>query len=220
MDMKTIPASVTVSDHPVVKHQLSLMRDKKTSTELFRQALRRVALFVFGDAIRDLPMTESVIETPLCKTHAWQISPQYPILISPILRAGLSMADVALDLLPDASVYHIGLYRNEETLEPVTYYNKLPSTLDYGRALVFVLDPMLATGGSGVAAVDMIKKLGVKIENLRFVSIISAPEGIENLTSHHPGIKIYTGAVDEHLNDKGYIVPGLGDAGDRTFGTV
>jgi uracil phosphoribosyltransferase len=130
------------------------------------------------------------------------------------------LADVAMDVLPSASVYHIGLYRDEETLKPVTYYNKLPSNLDYSHARIFLLDPMLATGGSAVAAAEIIQKLGVKPENITFVCVIAAPEGIENLTKNFPGVKIYTGSVDERLNEKAYIVPGLGDAGDRTFGTV
>jgi uracil phosphoribosyltransferase len=148
------------------------------------------------------------------------LSPDVPIIIAPILRAGLILSELATNIVPTASVYHIGLYRDEETFKPVTYYNKLPSTIDYSVARVFILDPMLATGGSAVAAVDMIKKLGADVANIRFVSVISAPEGIRNLTDNHPGVRIFTGSVDERLNDKAYIVPGLGDAGDRTFGTV
>jgi uracil phosphoribosyltransferase len=143
-----------------------------------------------------------------------------PILIAPILRAGLILSELAIDIIPTASVYHIGLYRDEETFKPVTYYNKLPSTIDYSVARVFVLDPMLATGGSAVAALDIIKKLGTNVSNICFVSIIAAPEGIAHLTEQHPGVRIHTGSVDERLNDKAYIVPGLGDAGDRTFGTM
>ena len=212
--------SVTVCNHPLVQHNLSVLRDKTTSNELFRRAMNRVGLFVFQEAARNLPLTRAIIETPICKTEANILSPEVPIIISPILRAGLMLADVAMDVLPSASVYHIGLYRDEETLKPVTYYNKLPSNLDYSHARIFLLDPMLATGGSAVAAAEIIQKLGVKPENITFVCVIAAPEGIENLTKNFPGVKIYTGSVDERLNEKAYIVPGLGDAGDRTFGTV
>jgi uracil phosphoribosyltransferase len=212
--------SVTVCNHPLVQHNLSILRDKTTSNELFRAAMARVGSFIVQEAAKDLPLTRTIIETPICKTEANILSPEVPIIISPILRAGLMLSDIAMGLLPTASIYHIGLYRDEETLKPVTYYNKLPSNLDYGNARIFLLDPMLATGGSAVAAVDIIQKLGVNPDNIRFVCIIAAPDGIRNLTTHYPGIRIFTGSVDERLNEKAYIVPGLGDAGDRTFGTV
>lgn len=212
--------AVTVCDHPLVQHNLSVIRDRTTSNEMFRSAMNRVGTFIFQEAARQLPLTKTIIETPICKTEASILSPEVPIIISPILRAGLMLADVAMNVLPSASVYHIGLYRDEETLKPVTYYNKLPSTLDYSNARMFLLDPMLATGGSAVAAMEIIQRLGVKAANTSFVCVISAPEGIENLTKNFPGLRIYTGAVDERLNEKAYIVPGLGDAGDRTFGTV
>ena len=167
-----------------------------------------------------MPVSKSLTDTPVGKAETCVLSPGIPLLITPILRAGLMMCDAALDLLPMASVYHVGLYRDEETLRPITYYNKLPSTIDYGQARVFVLDPMLATGGSAVAALDIISKLGVSESHIYFVCLIAAPEGIANLTQHYPQVQIYTAAVDERLNDKAYIVPGLGDAGDRTFGTV
>lgn len=215
----TVHPAVTVCNHPLVQHNLSALRDKNTSTELFRAAMTRVAKLIFLEATQDLPLSRSIVETPLTKAECRILSPEVPIIIAPILRAGLILSEVAIDILPTASVYHIGLYRDEETLKPVTYYNKLPSTIDYSVARIFVLDPMLATGGSAVAAVDIIKKLGPAPENIRFVSVLSAPEGIASLTEQHPGVKIYTGAVDERLNDKAYIVPGLGDAGDRTFGT-
>jgi uracil phosphoribosyltransferase len=220
MSIPSLYPSVTVCDHPLVQHNLTLMRDKTTSNELFRMAIRRVGGFIFQEAARDLPLTKTIIETPICKSESSILSPDIPIIIAPILRAGLMLADVAIDILPSASVYHIGLYRDEETLKPVTYYNKLPSNLDYGNARIFLLDPMLATGGSAVAAIDIIQRLGVSAENIRFISVISAPDGIDNLTRHYPGVRIFTGSVDERLNEKAYIVPGLGDAGDRTFGTV
>lgn len=212
--------AVTVCNHPLVQHNLSILRDKNTSTEIFRATMGRLGKFIFMEATHDLPTARSIVETPLTKAECQVLSPEVPILIAPILRAGLILSEVAIDIIPSASVYHIGLYRDEETFKPVTYYNKLPSTIDYSVARIFVVDPMLATGGSAVAAVDIIKKLGTRAENIRFVSVISAPEGIQNLTEQHPGVKIYTGSVDERLNDKAYIVPGLGDAGDRTFGTV
>lgn len=220
MGLPQIHASVTVCNHPLLQHNLAILRDSNTSHERFRSAVRRVSMFILQDATQDLPLTKSFVETPITKAETRILSPDVPILITPILRAGLMMCDVAMDLLPSASVYHVGLYRDEETLKPITYYNKLPSNVDYSQARIFLLDPMLATGGSAVAAVEIISKLGVQQENIYFVSIISAPEGIKNLTDHYPGVRIFTGAVDERLNDKAYIVPGLGDAGDRMFGTV
>lgn len=212
--------AVTVCDHPLVQHNLSVLRDKNTPTELFRAAMNKVGLFLFQAASADLPLAKTIVETPLCKTETQILSPDVPIIIVPILRAGLILSEVAIQVLPTASVYHIGLYRDEETFKPVTYYNKLPSNVDYGKARIFVVDPMLATGGSAVAAVNIIKQLGTDVANIRFVCTIAAPEGIEHLTGQHPGIRIFTGSVDERLNDRAYIVPGLGDAGDRTFGTV
>lgn len=213
-------SSVIVCDHPLVHHNLTLLRDKNTPNETFRNAVRRVSQFILQSATQNLAVSKSYVETPICKAETRILSPEIPILITPILRAGLMMCDVAIDLMPSASVYHVGLYRDEETLKPITYYNKLPSNINYENAQLFLLDPMLATGGSAVAAVEIVSKLGLKQENITFVSILAAPEGIENLSKHYPQVKIYTGAVDERLNDKGYIVPGLGDAGDRTFGTV
>ncbi|HEY9686377.1 MAG TPA: uracil phosphoribosyltransferase [Coleofasciculaceae cyanobacterium] len=212
--------AVTVCNHPLLKHNLSILRDKNTSTEQFRTTMRRIGQFIFMQATADLPLSRTIVETPIAKTECHILPPDVPIIIAPILRAGLVLSDVAIEVLPTASVYHIGLYRDEETLKPVTYYNKLPSTIDYSVARIFVLDPMLATGGSAVAAVDIIKQLGTEAKNITVVSVISAPEGIQHLAEQHPGIRIFTGAVDERLNDKAYIVPGLGDAGDRTFGTV
>ncbi len=215
-----IHPSVTLCNHPLVQHHLSILRDKNTSNELFRNAMARIGRVLMEEATRKLPLASVIVETPVSKTECKRLDPSVPIIISPILRAGLMLSDIALDVLPTASVYHIGLYRDEETLKPVTYYNKLPSNINYSIARIFVLDPMLATGGSAVAAIDIIKKLGVKPEHLFFVCTIAAPEGIQRLLEAHPGIQIFAGAVDERLNDKAYIVPGLGDAGDRTFGTV
>lgn len=212
-------AQVTVCEHPLVQHNLAILRDHGTPPEQFRDTMRRLGRFIFMEATRDLPTSRTIVETPLTKTECRMLSPDVPILIAPILRAGLMLSEPAIDIVPTASVYHIGLYRDEETLKPVTYYNKLPSTLDYSVARVFIMDPMLATGGSAVAAVDMIQALGAGSAQICFVCIIAAPEGIERLTSRHPGIRVLTCAVDERLNERAYIVPGLGDAGDRTFGT-
>ncbi len=218
--LSKIHPSVTVCEHPLLQHNLAILRDSNTTHERFRSAVRRVSLFILQEATRNLPLTKAYVETPITKAETRILSPDIPILITPILRAGLMMSDVAMDLVPSASVYHVGLYRDEETLRPITYYNKLPSNIDYSHARIFLLDPMLATGGSGIAAIDIVSKLGVRQENIAFVSIIAAPEGIKNLTDNYPAVHIYTGAVDERLNDKAYIVPGLGDAGDRMFGTV
>lgn len=212
--------SVTVCDHPLVQHNLSIIRSHTTSQELFRIAMRRVSQFILQEATRQLPLIKTFIETPITKAETKTLSPDIPIIITPILRAGLVMSDVMMELIPSASVYHIGLYRDEETLRPVTYYNKLPSTIDYSQARIFVLDPMLATGGSVLAAIDIMCKLGVSENNITFACIIAAPEGIEVVTDARPGVKIVTGVIDECLNDKAYIVPGLGDAGDRVFGTL
>lgn len=220
MSVQTTSSSVTICQHPLLSHNLSILRDVNTSHERFRTAVRRVSTFILMEATRDLPVTKAYVDTPICKAETRILSSEIPIIITPILRAGLMMCDVAMDLIPTASVYHVGLYRDEETLKPITYYNKLPSTIDYSQARIFLLDPMLATGGSAVAAVEMLSTLGIRQENIYFVSIIAAPEGVNNLKSHYPAVKIFTGALDERLNDKAYIVPGLGDAGDRTFGTV
>jgi uracil phosphoribosyltransferase len=217
---KELHQAVTVCEHPLIHHNLSVLRDKSTSNEVFRSAMSRIGRFLFQQATTDLPLTNTIIETPICKMETQVLSPEIPIIIAPILRAALMLGDVAVEVLPTASVYHIGLYRDEETHKPITYYNKLPSTLDYTKARIFVLDPMLATGGSAVAAVDIIKELGTKAENICFISVIAAPEGIGNLVTHHPGIRIFTAAIDDCLNENAYIVPGLGDAGDRAFGTV
>lgn len=220
MTLQSTHSAVSICNHPLLQHNLSILRDNNTSHERFRAAVRRVSLFILQEATRDLPLTKSFVETPISKTEVHILSPNIPVLITPILRAGLMMSDVAMDLIPSASIYHVGLYRDEETLKPITYYNKLPSSIDYSQARIYLLDPMLATGGSAVAAVDIISKLGVQQNNIYYASIIAAPEGIQNLTQQYPGIRIFTGAVDERLNDKAYIVPGLGDAGDRMFGTV
>ena len=205
---------VHVMSHPLITHKLSIMRDKNTSVKDFRECAHEVALLIGYEATKDLKLEEYEIETPITKTVGNRIQRQ--VALVPILRAGLGMVDAIMNLIPASKIGHIGLYRNEETLEPVEYYCKLPT--DIQQRQVLVLDPMLATGGSAVAAINFIKNRGVK--NIKFVCIIAAPEGVEALRKAHPDVEIFCGALDEKLNENGYIVPGLGDAGDRLFGTL
>lgn len=205
---------LTIVDHPLVQHKLTLMRDKSTSTASFRQLLREISQFLAYEATRNLALTRLEIETPLAKMQAPMIDGKKLALIS-ILRAGNGLLDGVLELVPSARVGFVGLYRDEETLQPVKYYFKVPQGLE--NRLTIVVDPMLATGNSSAAAIDMIKDAGAK--NIVFMCLLAAPEGIERMRSAHPDVPIVTAAVDECLNEKGYIVPGLGDAGDRMFGT-
>ena len=205
---------VTLVDHPLVQHKLSILRDKNTGTNQFRQLVRELALFDGYEAMRDLPMEDVEVETPITTATFKQLAGK-KLAIVPILRAGLGMVDGILDLVPSARVGHIGMYRNEETLVPVEYYCKLPS--DINEREVFVLDPMLATGGSACDAIGQIKKRGAK--HIKFIGLVAAPQGLKALHEAHPDVDIYVGALDEKLNENGYIVPGLGDAGDRIFGT-
>ena len=205
---------LTIVDHPLVQHKLTLMRDKTTSTAGFRQLLREISQFLAYEATRGLPLTHTEIETPLITMQAPIIDGKKLALIS-ILRAGNGLLDGVLELVPQARVGFVGLYRDEETLQPVKYYFKVPQGLE-GRQTI-VVDPMLATGNSSVAAIDMIKEAGAK--NILFMCLLAAPEGVARMKAAHPDVPIVTAALDDHLNDKGYIVPGLGDAGDRMFGT-
>ncbi len=205
---------LTVVDHPLVQHKLTLMREKDTSTAVFRQLLREISTLLAYEVTRSLPMTTRAIETPLCDMDAPVLSGRKLALVS-ILRAGNGLLDGMLDLIPSARVGFVGLYRDETTLKPVQYYCKLPGELD--NRLVIAVDPMLATGNSSVAAVDLLKKAGA--DNIRFLCLLAAPEGVARLKEAHPDVPIVTAALDERLNEKGYIVPGLGDAGDRMFGT-
>lgn len=206
--------TLTVVDHPLVQHKLTLMREKETPTAVFRQLLREISLLLCYEVTRSLPMTTRRIETPLAPMDAPVLEGQKMALVS-ILRAGNGLLDGMLDLIPSARVGFIGLYRDEKTLMPVQYYCKLPSELD--KRLVIAVDPMLATGHSSAAAIDLIKKAGAT--EIRFLCLLAAPEGIRTMHAEHPDVPIVTAAVDERLNEKGYIVPGLGDAGDRMFGT-
>ncbi len=203
-----------VLDHPLIQHKVSLMRDKETGTKEFRELLEEISTLMAYEVTRDLPMKEIEIETPICKTRTKVISGK-KLAVVPILRAGLGMVDGITKLVPAAKVGHIGLYRDPQTLEPVEYYCKLPSDVEE-RELI-VVDPMLATGGSASAAISFIKKRNCS--HIKLMCLIAAPEGIERVHKDHPDVPIFIAALDERLNEHGYIVPGLGDAGDRIFGT-
>ena len=203
-----------VIDHPMIQHKLTLMRKEETSSKDFRELLDEIAMFMAYEVTRDLPLMDVEIQTPICKTTQKMIAGK-ALVIVPILRAGMGMLDGMLTLLPAAKVGFIGLYRDEETLQPVEYFCKLPK--DIAERDVLVLDPMLATGGSAIDAITQIKKHGAK--RIKFIGLIAAPEGIKALHEAHPDVDIYLGAQDDHLNENGYIVPGLGDAGDRIYGT-
>ena len=205
---------VTVFDHPLIKHKLSILRMKQTGTKQFKEIVTELSMLMGYEVTRDLQLEEMPIETPICKTTGYSLAGK-KIALVPILRAGLGMVDGMLSLLPAAKVGHIGLYRDPKTYEPVEYYCKLPSDIE--KREVIVLDPMLATGGSATAAIDFLKKRGAK--HIKLVNIIAAPEGVEYVKSHHPDVDIFVASVDEKLNEHKYIVPGLGDAGDRLFGT-
>ena len=207
-------SKTAIMDHPLIQHKIGLIRRKETGTKDFRQTIGEIAMLICFEATRELPLTEVEIETPIFKATAKELKGR-KMAIVPILRAGLGMVDGVLQLIPAAKVGHIGLYRDPETLKPVEYYCKLPA--DCAEREVFVVDPMLATGGSSVAAIQMLKDKGCK--KIHFMCIIAAPEGIRAMQEAHPDVDLYIGALDDHLNDHGYIVPGLGDAGDRIFGT-
>ncbi|WP_341875809.1 uracil phosphoribosyltransferase [Defluviitalea saccharophila] len=205
---------IYVMDHPLIQHKVSMLRSKETGSKEFRELVEEIAMLMCYEATRDLPLEEIEVETPVAKAKAKALAGK-KLGIVPILRTGLGMVDGMLNLVPAAKVGHIGLYRDPETLEPVEYYCKLP--YDAPERDIYVLDPMLATGGSASAAIQFIKDKGV--QRIRFLCLIAAPEGVERLNKDHPDVDIYVAALDEKLNDHGYIVPGLGDAGDRLFGT-
>ncbi len=205
---------LTVVEHPLVQHKLTLMRQKDTPTAVFRQLLREISHLLAYEVTRELPMTEVSIETPLTEMDAPKLAGKKLALVS-ILRAGNGLLDGILDLIPSARVGFVGLYRDEETLKPVQYYFKVPTELE--DRLVIAVDPMLATGNSSAAAIDLLKEAGAT--NIRFLCLLAAPEGVARMKEAHPDVPIVTAALDSHLNEKGYIVPGLGDAGDRMFGT-
>jgi uracil phosphoribosyltransferase len=205
--------NLTIISHPLVQHKLALLRNKDTDHLIFRQLTKELTMFMLYEVMKDYPLHDVEVETPLAVTRAKMLAREITVVL--ILRAGLGMMDGMLELVPRARVGHVGLYRNEETLEPVEYYAKFPENI--AETDVIVVDPMLATGGSAVRAIEIIKKTGA--QSIKFVCIVSAPEGVKTLHTAHPEISIFTGALDEKLNDNGYIVPGLGDAGDRLFGT-
>src|SRR5512142_595507 len=207
-------SNVYASAHPLVAHKLSRLRDKRTDPKKFRELVREIAALLAYEATADLAVMPRELETPLAKMTGAEL--QEKIGLVPILRAGLGMVEGIWGLMPSAEVWHIGLYRDEHTLRPVQYYNKLP--VEPTVSVCLVLDPMLATGGSATATVDVLKRWGVK--KIKFLGVIGAPEGIENMQKHHPDIPIHLACVDDRLNEKGYILPGLGDAGDRQFGTA
>ena len=207
-------SKVTVMEHPLIQHKIGIIRRTETGSKDFRQMISEIAMLMCYEATRDLKLRDVTIQTPICETTVKELQGK-KLAVVPILRAGLGMVDGMLEMIPAAKVGHIGLYRDPETLEPVEYYCKLPA--DSAEREVFVVDPMLATGGSSVAAIQLLKDKGVK--HIRFMCIIAAPEGVARMQKAHPDVDMYIGSLDEHLNDHGYIVPGLGDAGDRIFGT-
>ncbi|MBO0474446.1 uracil phosphoribosyltransferase [Enterococcus sp. DIV0840] len=203
-----------VIDHPLIQHKLTIIRDKDCGTKVFREVVNEIAMLMAYEVSRDMPLEDVVIETPICETTQKTLSGK-KVAIVPILRAGIGMVDGILELIPAAKVGHIGLYRDHDTLEPVEYFVKMPEDIDARQ--LFVVDPMLATGGSAIMAIDALKSRGGS--NIKFVCLVAAPEGVKALQEAHPDIDIYTAALDEYLDKDGYIVPGLGDAGDRLFGT-
>lgn len=207
-------AKLVIMDHPLVQHKINFIRRKETGTKDFRQTIGEIAMLITYEATRELQLEDTEIETPICKATVKMLKGRKMAII-PILRAGLGMVDGILQMVPAARIGHIGLYRDPETLMPVEYYCKLPK--DCAERDVFVVDPMLATGGSAIAAIQMLKEKGCK--KIRFMCILAAPEGVKAMQEAHPDVDMYVGALDEKLNDHGYIVPGLGDAGDRIFGT-
>ncbi len=203
-----------VIDHPLIQHKLTIIRDKNCGTKVFREVVDEIAMLMAYEISRDMPVEDIEIETPIVKSVQKTLTGK-KVAVIPILRAGIGMVDGILELIPAAKVGHIGMYRDEETLEPHEYFIKLPDDIDSRQLLV--VDPMLATGGSAIMAIDSLKKRGAT--NIKFVCLVSAPEGVKALRDAHPDVDIYTAALDDHLNENGYIVPGLGDAGDRLFGT-
>ena len=207
-------SKVTIFDHPLIQHKLTIMRDKNTSSKDFRELVSEISMLMCYEITRDLPTKEIQVETPICTTTSKVLAGKKLAIVT-ILRAGLGMVDGVTKLIPSARIGHIGLYRDEETLQPVEYYCKLPK--DISEREVIVVDPMIATGGSGIDAVTQIKLR--KPKAIKFMGLIAAPEGIEAFTKAHPDVDVYCAALDEKLNENGYIIPGLGDAGDRIFGT-
>ncbi len=206
--------NVFVFDHPLIKHKIAILRDKKTGTKEFRELIEEITTIMTYESTRDIKLEKVTVETPLEKTEQYKV-PEESVAIVPILRAGLGMVNGVHKVFPTARVGHIGMYRNEETLQPQEYYCKLPDGID--KKTVFLVDPMLATGGSACDALDALKKRGCK--NIKFMAVIGVPEGVEKVAKAHPDVQVYVSTLDRQLNENGYILPGLGDAGDRLFGT-
>ena len=206
-----------VMKHPLIEHKLTILRQTTTGTKDFREIVNEIARLLAYEVSRDLPLEDVEIETPIMKTTQKTLAGK-KVVVVPILRAGLGMVDGILDLIPAARVGHVGLYRDEETMQPVEYFVKMPSNLEERQ--LYVVDPMLATGGSAIAAIDSVLERGAKAENIKFICLVAAPEGVDALRKAHPNVEIYTAALDEKLNEDAYIVPGLGDAGDRLYGTL
>lgn len=206
-----------VLEHPLIEHKLTILRDKNTGTKDFRETVNELARLLAYEVSRDLPLEDIEIETPIMKTTQKTLAGK-KVVVVPILRAGLGMVDGILDLIPAARVGHVGLYRDEETMQPVEYFVKMPANLEDRH--MYIVDPMLATGGSAIAAIDSVLERGAKIENIKFICLVAAPEGVKALKEAHPEVEIYTAALDDKLNEDAYIIPGLGDAGDRLFGTL
>lgn len=218
--IKTEFSNVTVVDHPLCEHNLALIRNKDISCDGFRNALRRLSYMLIYEATKQLPTAVYSVQTPLAVCNAQMLNKNVKTIFAPILRAGLALSEVAGEIIPDASIQHVGMYRDEVTLKPVWYYDKTPVEYTNPQDIrVFILDPMLATGNSALAAVSLFLKRGISIENIVFVSVVSAPDGIMALNGEFPDLKIITAKIDEGLNARGYILPGLGDAGDRFFNT-
>ncbi len=213
--------NIVVVNHPLCKHNLSIIRDKNTSAEVFRNAIRRITYLLFYKATEKLELEDITIETPLEVCKAQRLNRKKEIIIAPILRAGLIFSDIANEIMPYATVRHIGMYRDEETLTPIWYYNKIPVEFEHPEdKIILILDPMLATGNSAIAAIKLFTAKNVPEENIHFVSLISAPEGLKKVSELFPNVQIVTASIDNCLNQNGYIRPGLGDAGDRIFNTV
>ncbi|MDR1425759.1 MAG: uracil phosphoribosyltransferase [Rickettsiales bacterium] len=213
--------NVEILEHPLVSHHLSIIRDRRTSADLFRNSIRKISEFLLMEATRNLPLRKTTLETPLSKMEVEIIDDSRTIFVSAVMRAGAIMLEAAASLIPGAVLQHLGIYRDEETSRPVWYYNRLPAEFKKPEdTLLYICDPMLATGGTATEAIKMYLKRGLKEKNITFVCVIAAPEGVNKLSADFPNIKIRTAAVDEKLNNKNYIVPGLGDAGDRIFNTL
>ncbi len=206
-----------VIKHPLIEHKLTILRDKSTGTKDFREIVNEIARLLAYEVSRDLPLEDVEVETPIMKSIQKTLTGK-KVVVVPILRAGLGMVDGILDLIPAARVGHVGLYRDEETMQPVEYFVKMPNNLEDRQ--LYIVDPMLATGGSAVAAINSLIERGAKPENMKFICLVAAPEGVKTLVDAHPDVEIFTASLDEKLNEQAYIVPGLGDAGDRLFGTL